>query len=897
MKKLEKKMRPQVWTQGFAVALILAISACSNQISSGISPQAPTLSQPAALSVPVSSEINRFGLSPRNQDMVKLARQYMQTPAFLESLRLGAGSQFSVQNLKQDFSIQAKRDLTPRMYAALSNNQLYEIDPSTYAITALTTGLVNNMYGLARDPISNDVFYMKDTAPYTLYKWNRTTNTHTAVGDLPVASGNTLYRLGFAPSGELYLANNQGLFVVDTSNAQIMSVMTAAEGVQTGTGGDLAVNAAGKIYMAINKIIYLIDPTAKTSTQIGNFTNMSGNISGMGFTADDRLLVTSLDSKIYEITNYTTSPAAVERTVLSGVTNAVDLSSAVVNACPVMTAGRPDYPTLLFNDDFSTMPANFANLAGETNPDTSSGWLQWNTDYYPTGKGVLPWNPGPGQATSLRNIPGEYASTPGDPRPNMLETAISRKVPLKYKAGDKLIAKLKVAPTFSDQASDTTLMITFDDPSETVAVSSTIRGDKASGGELYVEAVIPSCATEATVIGMAYLGENETSSVTFEKASLEFIPQNYYTQTTLLNEPFDTSTTHATYGTNFPAGMDEQFGAYDLYTVANWPTTPGDLAVTAANPNAASGYGGLVKRVNLPTYTSTDSISAKLFTASTFTDAASEASLLIDFFNAADQKLGSLNATKVTAKQWRWLQIDRGSIPSGATYAKIVPILSLGASETGSLLWDRLEMSLTSTQPPAPPTSLVLNSPSSGSFTTGDSIALKATPDKVLSGMSVLFVDGSGNTLATGTKQMDGSFTASWTAATAGSYTVIAQAKDLNGNLLLSSSPASVTVVAPSISITAPSSGWSIVRNSKGGSLSLSATATGVPSGGSVKFEIQDSTGTVISTRTATNTSGNIWDATWGSTNTRANYDVYAKILNASGTTLATAGPISGSVN
>ncbi len=344
--------------------------------------------------------------------------------------------------------------------------------------------------------------------------------------------------------------------------------------------------------------------------------------------------------------------------------------------------------------------------------------------------------------------------------------------------------------------------------------------------------------------------------------------------------------------------MDEQFGSYDLYTVANWPTTPGDLAVTAANPNAASGYGGLVKRVNLPSYTSSDSISAKLFTASTFTDSTSEASLLIDFFNSTDQKIGTLNATKVTAKQWRWLNIDRGAIPSGATYAKIVPILSLGASETGSLLLDRLEMSLTSTQPPAPPTSLVLNSPSNGSsFTFGDSIALKATPDKILSGMNVTFVDGGGNTVATGVRQMDGSFTATWSGASAGNYTVNARALDINNNLLLNSSPASFAVVAPAISITAPNAGWTIARRRDGGSLSLSATATGVPAGGSVRFEIQDTSGGVISTRTATNTSGNTWEATWGSTNTRANYNVYAKILNSSGTTLATAGPISGSVN
>ncbi|MGE3724593.1 MAG: hypothetical protein AB7I41_03525 [Candidatus Sericytochromatia bacterium] len=899
MKNREKMMRAQTWAQGFSVALIFAVSACSSQVSPGISAQTPSLSQAPALSLPVSADLNRFGLSPRNQNMVKYARQHMQTPAFLEALRLGKGSQFSVQSLKQEFSILAKRDLTPRMYASLNTRQLFEINQSSYAATYLTDAMESiNMYGLARDPISNEIYYTRDSAPYSLYKYNRVSNSHTKIGNVPLV--NSSVRLGFSLDGYLYTANGDGLFLIDKSTAQIMQIPIS--NWPTGGGGDLAFNAAGTMYMASGTELYKIDMTAKSATLVGNFTSLPASISGLGFTSDDRLLLTTSGlslgySDIYEITNYATSPTAVFRSTLAG-TPAHDLTSGTVNACPVMTAGRPDYPTLLFNDDFSTTSANFANLAGETSPDTSSGWLQWNADYYPVGKGVSPWNPGPGQQMSLRNIPGEYANTPGDPRPNMLETAISRKVPLKYKAGDKLIAKLKVAPTFSDQASDTTLMITFDDPSETVAVSSTIRGDKASGGELYVEALIPSCATEATVIGMAYLGENEASSVTFEKASLEFIPQNYYTQSTLLNEPFDTSTTHATYGTNFPAGMDEQFGSYDLYTVANWPTTPGDLAVTAANPNAASGYGGLVKRVNLPSYTSSDSISAKLFTASTFTDSTSEASLLIDFFNSTDQKIGTLNATKVTAKQWRWLNIDRGAIPSGATYAKIVPILSLGASETGSLLLDRLEMSLTSTQPPAPPTSQVLNSPSNGSsFTFGDSIALKATPDKILSGMNVTFVDGGGNTVATGVRQMDGSFTATWSGASAGNYTVNARALDINNNLLLNSSPASFAVVAPAISITAPNAGWTIARRRDGGSLSLSATATGVPTGGTVRFEIQDTSGGVISTLTATNPSGNTWEATWGSTNTRANYNVYAKILNSSGTTLATAGPISGSVN
>lgn len=366
---------------------------------------------------------------------------------------------------------------------------------------------------------------------------------------------------------------------------------------------------------------------------------------------------------------------------------------------------RPSVPTHLFNDNFASFQAmggHFANLAGESNPDNTTGWQQWNTDYFAHADGVSAWNPIGTPYDTNRNNPGEYASdgafhNPNDLRPNLLETAISKTLPLSYIQGDKLIAKARVSPNFTDDTSDVTLVLYFNDPARTVAISNTIRGKDATGGELFINTDIPSCATEATVVILTYLGENESGSATIYESSLEFIPQNYYQTTRLLDENFNQSGTHPQFGPNFPLGFEEQFGPYNIFTEAD-PSSSGGLLGTVENPagQIPITHGGLVKTVILPPYQATDLLSANLYVSSTFSSPESEVMLHLEFFDNSDTKLGQTQSSKVTDSQFRWTNIDRASIPVGTTYVKLVPTFKLATDEQSSFVMDSLSLDLVS---------------------------------------------------------------------------------------------------------------------------------------------------------------------------------------------------------
>ncbi len=846
--------------------------------------------------------VNKTGLSPRLLNMITAGRARMSQQDFDLAYQK---QETTFSTLPDAFTVKSARNTTPYMYISRNSNQIHDFNAVTGASTPLTTTLGGiTSWGLAKDPISNEVYYTLNTGLNTLYKFNRETNTHTQIGNLNLPG--TSYRLGFSPDGELYGADQDNLYLIDKTNAQKILINIA--NWPTGSG-DLAFNANGNMFVIVGSNLYKIDLVNRTTTQTGTLTFPSAT-NGIGFDANNRMIVTTNDSGVYLINNHETNPTATLINTLTGTIH--DLSSAPVNACPVLTSGRPDYPTLLFNDNFATMPANFGNLAGETNPDTTSQWKQWNGDYFPVAKGVTLWNPGVYNPASggiddptndvlgVRNFPGEYgpggaSHIPSDPRPNLLETAISRTVNLKYKAGDRLIAKVDAAPTFTHNDSDTTLFLCFDDPAQTIAVSNTIRGNKASGGQLFVDTAIPACATKVTVIALGYLGQNELSSFTFEKASLEFIPVNYYSQTSLLNESFDTARGDNTYGSNSP-NLDEEFGAYDVYLTDKVPASGADKVVTAANPNASSNYGGIFKKVNLGAYQSGDTLSANIFTASTFTDRLSEASLMLEFYNSTNQKLATTNSSKVTATQYRWANIDRTAIPANSTYVKVVPIFKMGALESSSFIWNNLSLNLNSTTPPVPPTQLILNQPVNNTeLALGAVTNLSTTPDKIVGGMTVEFIDGNNQVLSAGTQTLAGAFVGSWTPMTAGSFTIRSRAKAPNGDILITSSANTVTVKSVSVQLTAPSNNWSI---KKGDSLSLQATATLPTGGGSVRFRVLDTADDSLVASLVGVLAAGKYSASWATSGSDKNktFAVYADLLNNSATVQKTSGPATGTV-
>lgn len=670
------------------------------------------------------------GLSPRLRKMVQYAREQMDRPEFALQLRQGQNT-FAVNG---DFNTQANRAANNKMYAIggrglnTSNrmDRIYEYNPTTHTMTEVgTTDLADGTQlpsaAVAKHPGTGHVYYLESyNGDRRLAVFNPSTGTRTVIGNTGLTTDTV--QLTFNKGEELYaLDGNQQLYLVNAYTAAVTPInLTSTDGKGLGGGsGDIAFYVDDNRMYRVDGIgkIFLFDLNTNQATQLGTISGMSSGltVAGLGFNPNGQLLVLAADTtnqrtRMYRINENNWAATLLATYDSSSTPNntypLADLSSAQDYGCPALSDGRPTVPTLLFNDNFATMPPHFGNLPWETNPDTQSGWRQWNGDYFPVSNGVKLFNPGPydpspggiddpnNDRLGVRKFPGEYEAD----RQNLLETSIARSVQLKYEPawGDKVKAKVDVHAFFENGDSDATLMLAFDDPAETVAVSSTMRGVGLKDSQLYVEAEIPACATKVTVIAMGYLGQNEptSGSVTFKKASLEFIPGDYYGVQNLLNAPFNSASQDPAQGDNFPADMDERFGPYPMYLVDNWPVVAGDKAVTAVNPEQSTDYGGLVKRINLPVYAPQDTLSAKMYVATTFTDKDSEVSLLMDCFDANDQKLATHNAQVVNILQHRWIEIDRASIPPNTSYVKVVPIVKMGANETASFLWDNLSVDL-----------------------------------------------------------------------------------------------------------------------------------------------------------------------------------------------------------
>jgi hypothetical protein len=899
--------------------LTLAISlgtltACTQpqQLSIPGSPSSGQVTSPQATDRPqdVQSALReKLALSPRRLQMLARARAQSADPAF-QKLLANRKNTLTTQN---GFStLSGPRDTQNHMYSLRQNNEIHEVNPATGSTTLLTHTLNNiTSWAIAKDPLSNSIYYTGNDAPHPLFKYDRSNQSHTLIGNIGMQGPS--YMLGFSPDGNLYAADQQGLYLVDKTTAQKLPI--PVQNWPTGNG-DLAFDQSGQLYVGVSAQLYRIDLEKGQAINLGN-PNLNGTLTGLGFDANNRLLATTDQYALYEITNPTSAPQG-NRLSYSQGNSLLDLTSAYVNSCPAMSDQRSFTPGYLFQNDFSKAAANFGNLNGENNPDNESGWKQWNGDYYPTGKGVSLWNPGVFDPSTggiddpqhdirgIRNYPGEYAPgglayNPADPRPNLLETAIARTTALHYQPGDRLIAKVSVAPNFTDNDSDSTVYLLFDDPAGTVAVSQTLRGSLVSGAELMIDAEIPACATEVTLIALGYLGQNEKAALSFEKASLEFIPGDYYASNPLLNENFDRARQDEKWGSQSP-NLDEEFGNYDIYLVNQSPET--DKAVTAARQEASSGaggtgeLGGLVKRIPLDAYTAGDALSTELFTATTFTDKTSEASLMLEFFNAQDEKISTVNSSKMTARQFGWTTIDRALIPAQTAYAKVVPVFRLGTQESSSFLWQQLNVDLIGRHTLTAPTQVQLNTPQNNALLAKGAITqLSATPNAVAPGLQLVFVNRQNQILATGSKQADGSYRADWTPSTAGQYSMKAQVLNTKGEINASSPFINVVVVDMTLQFNSPGNNW---RQQANQDMYLSAQVN-APAQTRLRLRIVDANGNIHQTLQGSDIiayGGTTYGAKWRPTAAEIGkaFTLYLDILDASGKVLKTSEGRSGNV-
>ncbi len=369
-------------------------------------------------------------------------------------------------------------------------------------------------------------------------------------------------------------------------------------------------------------------------------------------------------------------------------------SSAPPCATGTVSPQVPIAPTFLLNQNFDTVnDPEFANIVA--NPVSRFGrWIQWGADYYPEVGGVQIHNPGPGLGD--RDYYQEYVQE----RPNLLESGIYQRFSLvdaegnyTYTPGDKLLAKFDVDPQFTHEHSDSDigLILTNTCTGEAVAAyGRPVRGPGARRHEIQVELDIPAGMTELAVSLLAYLGENEAGTAQFKSVSVEQIPQNFYTETPLYTDSIESGVS-TDFGPNSPA-VEAEFG-YDFYVL---PLAEGstDFATTAHNPGQTTGeVGGLVKQVELGSYAPGDLVTASMYAATTFSSPESFAQLKLEFYDAENTLLGEAVSTTLTAYHYEHLTIDRMEIPAGATSVKFVPLVSLGAGETSSLLIDDFVLS------------------------------------------------------------------------------------------------------------------------------------------------------------------------------------------------------------
>lgn len=358
-----------------------------------------------------------------------------------------------------------------------------------------------------------------------------------------------------------------------------------------------------------------------------------------------------------------------------------------------LSGQRPTAPVFLMNEDFSGLnDPEFGNDV--TQP--FSKWVQWGTDYYTTGTGIAPWNPGP--TLGDRDLYQEYT----DERPNLLESGVYKRVSLvdadgnyTYQAGDKLIAKMNVTPGFTDGDTDADigLILHNECTGETVsAYGRPLRGARTVNHEIYVEIEIPAGMTELSVSVLGYLGYQEAGSMVVHDVSVEQVPQEYYAVNTLYQDNLEQGGDYG-FGANSPQ-VDAEFG-YDFYLV---PDASGGMSATAYNDGVNGRLGGMIKKVDLGSYAPGSLLTAKMYASTTFSadPLSSFAQLSLEFYDANDQKLGQASSTTLTANHYETLIIDRTAIPAGTSYVKFVPLMSLGALEQSSALLDNFSLEILS---------------------------------------------------------------------------------------------------------------------------------------------------------------------------------------------------------
>lgn len=404
----------------------------------------------------------------------------------------------------------------------------------------------------------------------------------------------------------------------------------------------------------------------------GSYQLKARLISKSGKTFESRSIGVTIDNNDNNSSNPTPTPTPTTVSVANPQVPAITPTPVPTPICVGPTA-RPTIPTKILDETFNNLPVDFGSNQG--------AWQEFGGDYSDHPQGALLFNPHPA----------------GDGTSN-LESGIINTLPLNALTGDQLIAKFTPSPTFVSNNSKVEFKLEFNDTNSTVLQGDTLTGSGGTFQELIIQGDIPPCSTQVKVFLLATLGADETSSVIFEKVTIEQVPANYYAVTNLLNEPFDTSQDNA-FGVNSPQNIEAEFG-YDFYLVPNFPLQySGDNAVTG-NSGGLTITGGIVKRVDLPlSFDPQDLLTTSLTISTSFTSSNSNSTYQIEFFDNSDSRISTVVSSPVKTSHLKHIILDRVPIPANSTYVKLVPLVTFGTGETSSFLWNQMKLDLYHKQP------------------------------------------------------------------------------------------------------------------------------------------------------------------------------------------------------
>lgn len=352
------------------------------------------------------------------------------------------------------------------------------------------------------------------------------------------------------------------------------------------------------------------------------------------------------------------------------------LGNGTVGAAPsnstlsIVTSGDcPNGATLvkqnLLTDDFTTGANNSAW-------PKNAGWDgDFNGDWYTDGITARVWNPNWGGAA------------PGAPIPTT--TGFWKFFDVCPAAGSKFNVEAKIATTFTDPLSDSTLVVYYFDRAGTllsVAANHPLRDLNDRRFAIY-DSAIPASTRRIAVAPMMFLAQGEKGAAFFDRVTVDYEAADSYATTTVATDDFSSYGTSNS-GKNQPTGWTEFGGDWYAMTATKWAT----VWNPAFNGGAANVDTGMFKSFTLSGLRAGDVINAQLFAAATFSDKTSFARIRLLFNDSA----ASVIESDRQVRGYGNIDVRRAVIPTGATSVKVVVNAYLGAAETSSLYVDNFKL-------------------------------------------------------------------------------------------------------------------------------------------------------------------------------------------------------------